>query len=186
MREQDQVVNDLFNDFDALTVPTAAFITFEEEDGKLLAMKTNTATTLLSAPMRFKNASEPTDIIWENRHYTRTDYIKRQLFAFIVIAILLFGSFIVVYIVANFSSKIANTYPQVDCDAIQTDYGTSLEAYAYYDWQYIQDHPGKKSSGTLQCFCQLPACKDDKSTCRDTYFGPSTTQEAQICDTYYG
>ena len=137
MREQDQVVNDLFNDFDALTVPTAAFVTFEEEDGKVLALKTQTQTNLLGVPMRFKNASEPTDIIWENRHYTYGDYVKRQIFAFIVIAILLFGSFIVVYIVANYSSKVANTYPQVDCDALDKDYGTSLETYAYYDWQFI-------------------------------------------------
>lgn len=143
MREQDQVVNGLFDDFDALTVPTAAFITFEEEDGKILALKTQTSTQLLSAPMKFKNASEPTDIIWENRHFTRTDYFKRQAFAFCVIFILLIGSFIVVYITANFSSKVANTYPQVDCDAIESDYGASLENYAYYDWQYINDNPGK-------------------------------------------
>lgn len=40
MREQDQVVNDLFQDFDSLTVPVSAFVTFEEEDGKILAEKT--------------------------------------------------------------------------------------------------------------------------------------------------
>lgn len=61
--------------------------------------------------MKFINASEPTDIIWENRHYTNWDYIKRQTFAFIIIAILLFGSFIVVYLTASYSAKIANTYP---------------------------------------------------------------------------
>jgi hypothetical protein len=41
MRAQDIVVNNLFNDFDKLTVPVSAFITFEEEDGKLLALKTS-------------------------------------------------------------------------------------------------------------------------------------------------
>ena len=46
--------------------------------------------------------------------------------AFIIIAILLFGSFIVVYIVASYSSKIANTYPPVNCGSIETDYGTQL------------------------------------------------------------
>ena len=42
MREQDQVVNELFQDFDALTVPTSAFITFEEEDGKIIALRNRT------------------------------------------------------------------------------------------------------------------------------------------------
>ena len=52
--------------------------------------------------MKFTNASEPTDIIWENRHYTRWDYIKRQTWAAIIIAVLLFGSFILVYETASF------------------------------------------------------------------------------------
>jgi hypothetical protein len=111
MREQDEVVNELFQDFDALTVPTSAFITFEEEDGKILALKTNSDKRLLGQSFRFQGASEPTDIIWENRHFTRWDYVKRQTFSFCIIALLLLGSFIVVYIVANYSSKIANTYP---------------------------------------------------------------------------
>ena len=61
-------------------------------------------------------ASEPTDIIWENRHFSSFDYLKRQAFAFVIIFILLTGSFIVVYIVANYSATIASTYPSVDCD----------------------------------------------------------------------
>lgn len=42
MREQDQVVNELFLDFDSLTVPVSAFVTFEEEDGKIVALRNNT------------------------------------------------------------------------------------------------------------------------------------------------
>lgn len=124
MREQDQVVNNLFLDFDRLTVPVSAFITFEEEDGKIIALKNNTQQSLLNKRLQFIDASEPTDIIWENRHYTRWDYIKRQTFAFIIIGILLFGSFIIVYLVASYSSKIANTYPPVNCETIDADYGS--------------------------------------------------------------
>jgi hypothetical protein len=32
MRECEVKINELFNDFDTLTVPTAAFITFESDD----------------------------------------------------------------------------------------------------------------------------------------------------------
>lgn len=126
MREQDEVVNQLFQDFDSLTVPVSAFITFLDEDGKILALKNRTSKMLLGKTMRFMEASEPTDIIWENRHFTKCDYIKRQSFAFIIIAILLFGSFIVVYIVASYSAKIANTYPSVNCSNIVSDYGKEL------------------------------------------------------------
>lgn len=79
---------------------------------------------MLGKTLRFIDASEPTDIIWENRHFSNWDYIKRQTFAFVIIAILLLGSFIVVYIVAAYSSKIANTYPPVNCTTLREDYGT--------------------------------------------------------------
>ena len=47
MREQDQVVNNLFMEFDKLTVPVSAFITFEEEDSKIVALRNNTHHILL-------------------------------------------------------------------------------------------------------------------------------------------
>lgn len=126
MREQDEVVNQLFQDFDSLTVPVSAFITFLDEDAKIIALKNRTNSMLLGTTMRFTGASEPTDIIWENRHFTKWDYIKRQAFAFVIIAILLFGSFIVVYLVASYSAKIASTYPSVNCSNIVSDYGNEL------------------------------------------------------------
>jgi hypothetical protein len=53
-------------------------------------------------PIRFQQASEPTDIIWENRMYTRCDYILRQLAAFFVIILLICGSFLLIYIVTEY------------------------------------------------------------------------------------
>lgn len=105
MKEQEEIVNELFKDFEDLTQPTAAFVTFEEEDGRIIALKNEErGTDLLGAPMVFQATSEPTDIIWENRHFTNWDYFKRQLFAFAIIVVLLLGSFIVTYFVANYSS----------------------------------------------------------------------------------
>lgn len=137
-----------------MTVPVSAFITFDEEDGKIVALKNNTQQQLLGQTIQFEEASEPTDIIWENRHFTKCDYIKRQSIAFVIIAILLFGSFIVVFIVASYSSTIANRYPPtVDCTAIDSDYGDQLSQYAFDDYKFTEANPDKKSSGTLQCFC---------------------------------
>jgi len=126
MRQQDRVINELFQDFDSLTVPVSAFITFEEEDAKILALRNRTTKQLLGKPMHFQNASEPTDIIWENRHFTRWDYFKRQTFAFVIIGILLLVSFIVVYMVAAYSAEVTSTYPQVNCGSIDSDYGAKL------------------------------------------------------------
>ena len=42
VQKQETVINDLFQDFEKLTRPTAAFITFEEEDARNLALEINT------------------------------------------------------------------------------------------------------------------------------------------------
>jgi len=147
------VINGLLQDFDDLTVPVSAYITFCEEDSKIIALKNRSNKNIMGVT-KFKDASEPTDIIWENRHFTKADYFKRSMCAYLVMVALLLGSFILVFVVASYSSKIANTYPQVDCNTISSDYGTKLMTYAYDDWSYIKANPGKKSSGTLQCFCQ--------------------------------
>ena len=42
VQKQETVINDLFQDFEKLTRPTAAFITFEEEDARNLALEAET------------------------------------------------------------------------------------------------------------------------------------------------
>ena len=120
---QDNKINELFADFNSLTRPTAAFITFEEEDATNLALDLKTKRKVLDLPIRFKKASEPTDIIWENRIYTRVDYFFRQLVAFTIIGILLFASFAVIFKVARMSADIAREFPKVDCPSIEQTYG---------------------------------------------------------------
>ena len=70
MRAEDVKVQKLFEEFDELTIPTSAFITFEKDDFKQIALDQTSATEILLENMEFKDASEPTDIIWENRHFT--------------------------------------------------------------------------------------------------------------------
>ena len=50
VQEKDAEINELFKDFESLTRPTAAFITFEEEDACILALKLQTDETLNMAP----------------------------------------------------------------------------------------------------------------------------------------
>ena len=135
-------------------MPTSCFITFEEEDGKVLAENTNTSKDLLNAPMRFKEASEPTDIIWENRHFTFKDYMCRGLIAGIIILILLGGSFCVIYIVSATSERASAVFPaSINCDLVDKTYGDELQKYAIKDYEFITNNKDKQSSGTLKCYC---------------------------------
>jgi len=119
MREQEAKVNKLFQNFDSLTVPTSAFITFESDDSASLAdMVGETDIHVMNQKMHFENCSEPTDIIWENRHFTNWDYIKRQGFAYFIIGILLVGSAVFIYWISAFSADLATVFPPVNCEGI--------------------------------------------------------------------
>lgn len=114
MREEEQKINALFQQFEKLTVPTSAFITFERDDSKeyiLLMSEKGNDSTILGQKFEFKETSEPTDIIWENRHYTQQQYFWRQVWAFLIIGALLVGSFIIIYIISAFSARLSAVFP---------------------------------------------------------------------------
>jgi hypothetical protein len=163
MREHEVKINDLFQDFDRLTIPTSAFIIFETDESSVLAdMVVDSNDTLLSSEFKFDKCSEPTDIIWENRHYTNWDYFKRQSWAFTIIVVLLLASAAFIYWISAFSAKMASVFPPTDCELLQQAYGgyDDMQTYAVADYDFIQANPGKQSSGCLQCFC-TNAYKDD-------------------------
>lgn len=103
-----------------LTRPTAAFVTFENAYGQSLALKTHEKKdrNLLSNKFRFKQASEPTDIIWENRHRTEWNLFFRELFSATLVGLLLLGSFMFIFKVSRYSASIAKVFPVVNCEAV--------------------------------------------------------------------
>ena len=106
MHKVEAQIDDLFNEaYLELTVPTSAFITFESEDSATLCnMVESSNMTLFNQELIFKKCSEPTDIIWENRHFSGWDYIKRQTLVCVLIGMLLVGSFVLIYWVSSFAA----------------------------------------------------------------------------------
>lgn len=150
MREQEGKVNQLFQNFDKLTVSTSAFITFESDDSASFAdLVKDTELTVMNQKFHFVNCSEPTDIIWENRHYTNWDYIKRQAFAYFVIGILLIGSAIFIYWISAFSADLATVFPPTDCDGVVKAYGDEIQSGAVLDYDFVTTNAGQPSSGCL-------------------------------------
>jgi hypothetical protein len=80
VRAEENKIQEIIKNWKVLTKPATAFITFEEEDAFLLAIEEaeenkklpedKKKKLLLGQHLNFKGASEPTDIIWENRHFT--------------------------------------------------------------------------------------------------------------------
>jgi hypothetical protein len=103
-------------------------------------------------------ATEPTNIIWENRHFTTKDYVYRTFVAFSFICFLLCVSFAIIFYSKIYAIVIDSKYPDVDCDYITEVYGNStLEKWAYLEYvAYYNASEGEEAlpfSGTLQCFC---------------------------------
>ena len=53
------------------------------------------------------------------------------------------------------------------------------------DYLYIEGNKGKKSSGTLQCFCQQEEARIGKAEARDTNYKGTDGEEYAICDKYF-
>ena len=87
--------------------PVTAFLTFENEEGlnRMAAYNELIETSdeyigydkLLGEPLEIDDASEPTDIIWENRHFTSWERTQRTTIVVGIISGLLFASFIMLF-----------------------------------------------------------------------------------------
>ena len=131
--------------------------------------------------MKFKRASEPTDIIWENRHFTEEDYFYRRLKAYTLIGVLLLASFAVMYSTAHTAAEIGKTFPPRDCDSVKATYGGQLQDFALQDFDFVEDYPGVPTSGALQCFCKDELEQDYDKAVASTYGHP---QGRLICSEY--
>lgn len=157
VRDQDEVINKLINeDFDKLSIPTSAFITFESDDAQIAAINIDGAEKALLGmdEIKFEEASEPTDIIWENRRFTLNDYWKRNGVAYSTITVMLIISGIIIYCISQYAAAVQKTFPAVNCDQLIDAYGDVLETAAVQDFNYIKDNKRAQSSGCLQCYCQ--------------------------------
>jgi hypothetical protein len=96
-----------------------AFITFEEEDGFLVAQmfeaqynifgkKQPAEKEFMNDELCLEESTEPTNIIWENRHWTAADYAKRTLQVVAIIAGLLCVSFLAIYNCKSYAIELAS------------------------------------------------------------------------------
>jgi hypothetical protein len=153
MREfEAQITQQKKDNYEKLTRPVCAFITFEEEDAYILAQDFEPKTDLkghripserkfLDEDLYFIEATEPTNIIWENRHFTPKSRFTRTIHAVLLILLLVLASFGLIYYCKVTALTIANKYPSVNCTSIEISYGSELEKYAFleYDRYYYSN-----------------------------------------------
>ena len=122
MEYKEANINDLIR-------PVDAFITFEEEDGKIVAeefepkinfwgKKEPSQKIFLDDDLFLVEATEPTNIIWENRHFTPAQTLQRTLKAVLCIVILLMISFVTIYFTKSSAIFKARMYPTIQQEEI--------------------------------------------------------------------
>ena len=147
MLEIDAQINKIKNDhLEDLTTPVAVFMTFENEEGVNRALNynetimnndqyTHLRTWLGDHVIEIKQASEPTDIIWENRHFTEAYRVSQKIKNVILIVILLSISFTIMYFCASFSLKQLRIYPEPNCASLPLiDSPTLFKDSAIREW----------------------------------------------------
>lgn len=168
MREVEAKISALKDEkFASLVRPVDAFITFEEEDGLIAAQEFEPEFTFfgkqLPAQKEFmedelilKEATEPTNIIWENRHHTSADYAKRTLQVIAIVACLLAVSFMAIYFCKTYAIDNARVYPQIDMKKIFTETFNSnkvtLQTYARQEYEDFVAHD-TPLAGYYQTYC---------------------------------
>ena len=112
-------------------------MTFENEEGVNRCLKSAEAieqdATL--APLKtwvdkfeieIQPASEPTDIIWENRHFSRLQRLRKEVEATIAMILMLAVSFSLIFICSQYSTKLLLKYPAVNCSQL-TEMGDAAD-----------------------------------------------------------
>lgn len=125
--ETEKKINELKAEkLEELTTPCSLFLTFENEEGIARALKYDEAVEadpeladckywLGDEVIEIQPASEPSDIIWENRAFTPTDRLKKGCVVFLILAICLLGSGMIIFGLSAYSAALLSVYPVVDC-----------------------------------------------------------------------
>lgn len=158
--------------YDKLTVPACAFITFESDDGFGEALNYSKRTgwwsnrnavqddgfeyvNLLGVQPIFLPSTEPTNIIWENRHIKGINYGARVTAALLITFFMLIISFSVIIAFKQTSIKYNMKFPNVDCEEIiyADDRARNLHraGLEFLDWEATNG--AAPLNGALQCFC---------------------------------
>lgn len=87
-----------------------------------------------------KEACEPSDIIWEHRHFSKADRTKRTIIVIFAASSVLFVSFLAIFIMKRYQVRLSSKFPDVDCVPIYKTYKENLIDFAFMDWKTMKEN----------------------------------------------
>ena len=116
--------------YSKLTRPVCAFITFESDDGYNEALSytkkgwlaqvsgsndTANSANILGRPAKFTASTEPTNIIWENRHIKGVNLYIRGIVAIVLITFMLSIAFSFILVAKSTAIQNSRNFANIDC-----------------------------------------------------------------------
>lgn len=163
---------------DKMQTPCSVFATFETEEGYQRALNYNQVIeeeefahmrTLMDEYIEIQPASEPSDIIWENRNFTPEQRNIKRIIIAIIICLSLAVSFSIIFTCSKASLAKKEKYPKVNCHEIANNYGSRLDlwqkdAVIEYKQNAEAENLNEEThfSGAMQCFCQEEKTRGEK------------------------
>ena len=137
-----------------MSMPKSAFIIFDDEEGAHRALSTKpNSIKFLDKGLDFKKPSQPSDIIWENRHISKIVWLTKFIIALLVIILLLVATFAGIYILKTWVTR--DQFGNINCKNMYNIYKDSftLQEYAIKEWyvKYQEELDGTLT-GALKCF----------------------------------
>lgn len=191
MREIDAQINEKKNmKIDEWSRPCSVFITFQLEEGiqRALSMdeviNENPEYAYLNEwfgneAIEIQPASEPSDIIWEHRHFTPKERFRKAVCVGLVVFLMLSVSFVVIFAAQLYAMNLMSIYPVVNCNEFSI-YGSTLPELALDEYKVNTQKEANGEtvsySGYLQCYCA------------DTVADGTTPQDYEgtnICENYW-
>ena len=112
---------------------------------------------LMMEPLHFKEAPEPTDIIWENRNVTKKQQNRRKVVVVLIIIGLLIAAFVIFYYLKGQTIDNVKRYPPTqDCSSIASYFDDNYDSQQFKDFAQTDMDLTKKFVGTgiYQCYCK--------------------------------
>lgn len=192
MRDVDAQINDAKNQqIDKWSRPCSVFITFQLEEGIQRALNMDEVISKDPEQYGYLNewfgdesieiqpASEPSDIIWEHRHFTPKQRFKKAVCVGLVVFLMLSISFVVIFVAQVYSMNLMSVYPVVNCNEFSV-YGNTLPKLAMDEYKVNTNKAANGEdvtyTGYLQCYCA------DTVTDGTT---PEDYEGTNICEAYW-
>ena len=172
----DKLQDDKSDLLDKLQRPCSAFVTWDSEEALRRAEnycdwcaeeagEKEVTEKFLGNNLELQNASEPSDIIWENRQFTPRQRNAKRVAVLLLIFTLLTLSGAIIFKCTKTSLALKGKYPVVSCSMIAKLYKTT-EFKTNSDWQtaaikeyginknYENQNKTTHYTGSMQCFCE--------------------------------